>query len=64
MDYKNSSNSKRKEEIGKAFQVSILEVKEIGLNYNDFFIFTHYSNVLYVVNYLLRIFPYSFCSIE
>ena len=62
---KTPQSSKRKEEIEKAYQVSILEVKEIGLNDNDIFYFnTHYSNALYVTNYLLRIFPYSFCSIE
>ena len=62
---KTSQSSKRKEEIEKAYQVSILEVEEVGLNAEDIFYFnTHYSNALYVTNYMLRIFPYSFCSIE
>ena len=62
---KTAQSSKRKEEIEKAYKVSILEVEEVGLNPEDIFYFnTHYSNALYVVNYLLRIFPYSFCSIE
>ena len=62
---KTNQSIKRKEEIEKAYKVSILEVEEVGLNIDDIFYFnTHYSNALYVVNYLLRIFPYSFCSIE
>ena len=62
---KTNQSSKRKEEIEKAYQVSILEVEEVGLNPDNIFYFnTHYSNALYVTNYLLRIFPYSFCSIE
>ena len=62
---KTNQSSKRKEEIEKAYQVSILEVEQVGLNTEDIFYFnTHYSNALYVTNYLLRIFPYSFCSIE
>ena len=62
---KTNQSIKRKEEIEKAYQVSILEVEEVGLNADDIFYFnTHYSNALYVTNYLLRIFPYSFCSIE
>ena len=62
---KTNQSIKRKEEIEKAYQISILEVEEVGLNGNDIFYFnTHYSNALYVTNYLLRIFPYSFCSIE
>ena len=62
---KTTQSSKRKEEIEKAYQVSILEVEEVGLNAEDIFYFnTHYSNALYVTNYMLRIFPYSFCSIE
>ena len=62
---KTSQSSKRKEEIEKAYQISILEVEEVGLNAEDIFYFnTHYSNALYVTNYMLRIFPYSFCSIE
>ena len=62
---KTSQSSKRKEEIEQAYKVSILEVEQVGLNSEDIFYFnTHYSNALYVTNYLLRIFPYSFCSIE
>ena len=62
---KTNQSIKRKEEIEQAYKVSILEVEEVGLNIDDIFYFnTHYSNALYVVNYLLRIFPYSFCSIE
>ena len=62
---KTKQSLKRKEETEKAYQVSILEVEEVGLNPDDIFYFnSHYSNALYVTNYLLRIFPYSFCSIE
>ena len=62
---KTPQSSKRKEEIEKAYQVSILEVEEVGLKADDIFYFNaHYSNALCVSNYLLRIFPYSFCSIE
>ena len=62
---KTAQSSKRKEEIEKAYQVSIIEVEEVGLKADDIFYFnSHYSNALYVANYLLRIFPYSFCSIE
>ena len=56
---------KRKEEIERAYQISVLEVKENGLKNKDICYFnSHYSNALYVSTYLLRILPYSFCSIE
>ena len=62
---KTPQSSRRKEEIEKAYQVSIIEVEEAGLKADDIFYFnSHYSNALYVTNYLVRIFPYSFCSIE
>ena len=43
----------------------MLELKESRSNDNDACYFnSHYSNALYLSSYLLRIFPYSFCSIE
>ena len=56
---------KRKEEIERAYQISMLELRENPSNDNDICYFnSHYSNALYVSSYLLRILPYSFCSIE
>ena len=33
-------------------------------NEQPFYFNTHYSNVVYTSNYLIRLFPYSFCAIE
>ena len=36
----------------------------ISLNKEKFYFNTHYSNIVYVTNFLIRLFPYSFLAIE
>ena len=54
------SQRKRKESITQMYKSN----KEEG-DMNDLFYFnTHYSNIVYTSNYMIRLFPYSFLSIE
>jgi len=62
-------SKKRKNNIKLSYNDSIQILEE---NYNDndekenipFYFTTHYSNIVYTSNYLIRFFPYSFLSIE
>ena len=65
-----SDNSKnRKELFLKAYKETVNEIKESNENNLDHnidlhYFNTHYSNSIYTSNFLMRLFPYSFSSIE
>ena len=54
-------SKKRKNLFINSFK-GLVEEKESNLEINYFN--THYSNIIYTSNYMVRLFPYSFCAIE
>ena len=61
----NEKSKIRKELIKKSYRSSYIEVEEDELEQTNEYLFsTHYSNLVYTSNYLLRIFPYCLASIE
>ena len=57
---KTPENKRRKELFEKSFNTSILDEN----NENAFYFNTHYSNIVYTTNFMIRLFPYSFLAIE
>ena len=63
----NEKSKKRKTLIEKSYSVSIIEAEEEDESKeetNDYLFSTHFSNLGYTCNYLLRIFPFCLASIE
>ena len=55
----------RKKSYTDLYKLNLEEIKEGNAEVKEAYYFnTHYSNGIYVSNYLLRVFPYSFISIE
>ena len=47
-----------------SFKDSVIEIEETKNDEIPYYFNTHYSNIVYTCNYLIRIFPFSFAAIE
>lgn len=60
----NEESKKRKQQIIESYQINLDDKKFLQEQEEICLFNTFYSNPIYTCNYLLRIFPYSFISIE